>query len=323
MANVDLFLMQDIAPDDVTAMAQLAESIGCANLWLIDGQDVFPDPWTTAAHCATVTSSIRIGPGVTNPLTRHPHVTANAALSVHSLSGGRSILGLGTGDNAVRTLGWRPATLAQLRATIETCRQRFQSDGADIPIFVAAAGPRTTELACEIADGIIVPGRAATPDDLRRIIDRVETALHRCGRDPATLPILPYLGMAISDSRVEALDDARGGVARRVLNFVGDEGTCPPELEHLTAEMEVVAAAYDYSEHLKSHVAHASAVSDELVAAVSIAGTPDDVRPRFEELWDVAEGHNITFFLRPDGRNKRRTFEIFAHEILPTLPAAT
>ena len=319
MANVDLFLMQDVTPDDLTAMAQLAESIGCANLWLIDGQDVFPDPWTTATHCASGTSTIRIGPGVTNPLTRHPQVTANAAISLHSLSGGRAILGLGTGDSAVRTLGWRPATLGRLRDAVETCRQRFRAEGADIAIYVAAAGPKATELACEIGDGVIVPGRAATPDDLRRMIDRVEAALRRCGRDPAAVPILPYLGMAISHDRDRALDDARGGVARRVLNFVGDNGTCPPELEHLRAEMEVVATAYDYAEHLKSHVVHVDAVSDALVEAVSVAGTPDDVRPRFEELWDVSDGHNVTFFLRPDGLHKRTTFELFAHEILPTL----
>ena len=322
MAKFDLFLMQDMPHREVVELARLAEASGCENLWLIDGQDVFPDPWTTAALCAVSTSRIRIGPGVTNPITRHPRVTANATLSLHALSDGRAILGLGSGDNAVRTLGRRPASVAEMRDAIDVCRTRFRSDGADIPIYVAAAGPRMTALACESADGIIVPSGASTPEDLRRALERVDVALQDCGRDRASLRVLYYLGFAVAPKRKDALDDARGGVARRVMNFVGPGRLCPPELVHLRAEMEQVAAGYDYADHLKSHVAHASSVSDELVEAVSIAGTPQQAFACFADLWRAAEGHNVTFFLRPDGKGKHRSFELFVADILPSLATA-
>src|SRR5262249_55198214 len=217
-----------------------ADLHGCENLWLIDGQDVFPDPWPTAALCAVNTSRVRIGPGVTNPLTRHPRVTANAMLTIHELSNGRGILGLGAGDNAVRTLGWKPARVAVLREAGEICRQTFRGRAAEVRTYIAGGGPILNAYACEAADGIIVPG-IGTPEDLRRVLGRVETAARQAGRDMRELPILIYLGFAISHDRAEALDDARGGVARRVLNFVYYPDHYPPELEPLRREVEILA----------------------------------------------------------------------------------
>src|SRR5499433_4258394 len=149
MVKCDLFLMQDIPHPQYIEMVQLAEAAGCEHVWVIDGQDVFPDPWATAALLAVNTDRVRIGPGVTNPLTRHPRVTANAILTIHELSGGRGILGLGAGDNAVRTLGWKPAKLAELREAVLICREKFRQHRAEIPIYVAGGGPRLNAYACE------------------------------------------------------------------------------------------------------------------------------------------------------------------------------
>ncbi|MEE8301350.1 MAG: LLM class flavin-dependent oxidoreductase [Candidatus Tectomicrobia bacterium] len=318
MPKVDLFLMQDVPYPDFIEMAQLAEEHGCENLWLIDGQDVFPDPWTTAALCAVNTSRIRLGPGVTNPLTRHPRVTANAMLTVHELSGGRGILGLGTGDNAVRTLGWKPAQISVLREAVDICREKFNRHGAEIPIYIAAGGPKLNAYACEAADGIIVPG-IGTPQDLQRVLRRVETAAQETGRPMQELPVLYYVGFAISYDRQEALDEARGGIARRVMNFVYNPAHFPPELEHLRAEIQYVSEGYDYTDHLKSHVPHTRLVSDALMEAAGIAGTPQEVLAKFKALAQEAAGLNFSFFLRPDGRGKKRSFELFVREVLPEL----
>jgi 5,10-methylenetetrahydromethanopterin reductase len=285
---------------------------------LAEPQDVFPDPWATAALCAVSTSRIRIGPGVTNPLTRHPRVTANAMLTIHELSDGRGILGLGAGDNAVRTLGWKPARLAELREAVEICREKFRQHRAEIPIYIAGGGPRLNAYACEAADGIIVPA-IGTPEDLRRVLGRVETAARQAGRDVRELPVLIYLGFAISPDRGEALDDARGGVARRVLNYIYYLAHYPPELEPLRGEVEVLASSYRYADHLKSDVHHARLVSDALLDVAGIAGTPADVLRKFRSLWRETIGLNVTFFLRPDGRGKQRSFELFVREVWPAL----
>ena len=133
------------------------------------------------------------------------------------------------------------------------------------------------------------------------------------------LPVLIYLGFAISHNRAEALDDARGGGARRVLNFIYDPEHYPLELEPLRGEVEALARGYRYAEHLKSDVHHARLVSDALLDAVGIAGTPADVLPKFRALCRELAGLNATLFLRPDGRGKQQSFELFVREIWPLL----
>jgi len=318
VVKCDLFLMQDIPYPRYIEMARLAEAAGCENVWVIDGQDVFPDPWATAALLAVNTERVRIGPGVTNPVTRHPRVTAGAMLTIHELSGGRGILGLGAGDNAVRTLGREPARVSEVREAVDICREKFRERQADIPIYVAANGPRLAAYACEAADGIIVPC-IGTPQDLRRTLDRVEVAARETGRSLHDMPVLIYVGFALSHDRREALEDARGGVARRLLNFVYYPTHFPPELEHMRHEIEALARGYDYTQHLKSHVAHTHLVSDALMDIAGIAGTPAEVVSRFRALWRETTGMNARFFLRPDGRGKQRSFELFVREVWPAL----
>ena len=121
------------------------------------------------------TSRVRLGPLVTNPLTRHLVVTASAISSVDELSGGRAILGLGSGDSAIYTIGAPPATLAGLEDAVVTLgpahRAASRSTAAAgawqvhrstrrVPVYLAAEGPRTLELAGRVADGVIVGARA-------------------------------------------------------------------------------------------------------------------------------------------------------------------
>ena len=89
MPKLDMSLYSHISSTDLVEVVRLADENNFHNLWLIDSPAAYRDVWTTAALCAVNTSRIRIGPGVTNPVSRHPQVTADAALSVHEISGGR------------------------------------------------------------------------------------------------------------------------------------------------------------------------------------------------------------------------------------------
>ena len=64
------------------------------------------------AFAAKATSTIRLGPLLTNPVTRHPTVTASSIATVDVVADGRAILGLGIGDTAVHLAGLRPARVA-------------------------------------------------------------------------------------------------------------------------------------------------------------------------------------------------------------------
>src|SRR2546430_3517421 len=99
-------------------LASELEGEGVDHLWLIDSQLAMKDVYAGLILAAQRTSRMRLGTGVTNPLTRHPTVTASAIAAVAEVSGGRVVLGLGAGDSAVYGIGWRPARVAQVEAAL-------------------------------------------------------------------------------------------------------------------------------------------------------------------------------------------------------------
>src|SRR5216684_2815139 len=129
---------------------QHAEDLGLDEIWLGD-EGPARDPLAVLAAAATQTSRIRLAVGITNPYVRHPAATAVSMMTVHELSGGRAILGLGVGGSlALGPLGILPvhplATMRQAVATIRAVSRGEQSDsyaapaGAmsapDLPLFI-------------------------------------------------------------------------------------------------------------------------------------------------------------------------------------------
>ncbi|MGI9520727.1 MAG: LLM class flavin-dependent oxidoreductase, partial [Hyphomicrobiaceae bacterium] len=161
--------------------AKLAEEVGFDWVGIADSQSLFRELFVTLAAVGQATVRVMIGPSVTNPLTRHPAVMASAIASVDELSNGRAMLGIATGDSAIYNLNERPRGLHGLREYIIALRDlltgqptefggkeihtkwvRGQSDNP-VPIYIAAEGPKTLELAGEIADGVIC-GLGIAPD---------------------------------------------------------------------------------------------------------------------------------------------------------------
>ncbi|MBI4279724.1 MAG: LLM class flavin-dependent oxidoreductase, partial [Armatimonadetes bacterium] len=105
-------------PQVIAAEAARAEQAGFDCAWIPDSQLLWRDVWVTLSAAALATSRIALGTNVTNPLTRHPTVTACAAASLDELSGGRAIVGIGPGESSVRVMGWNPAKVAAMKEAI-------------------------------------------------------------------------------------------------------------------------------------------------------------------------------------------------------------
>jgi 5,10-methylenetetrahydromethanopterin reductase len=99
-------------------LAVHAERIGLDAAWVLDSPGIMPELFTTLAAIRTQTRSLVLGTGVTNVLTRHESVLASAIAGLDQMNPGRAILGLGTGDSAVRMLGMRPAPLDLLEGSV-------------------------------------------------------------------------------------------------------------------------------------------------------------------------------------------------------------
>src|SRR5487761_562913 len=103
---------------DIRDAARKADEAGFDYFAL--GDTVFREGYTALALCAEATQSIRIGPGVTNPLTRHPVVTASSVSTLDEISAGRTFLGIGMGQSANAIAGLPQATPEELRSALRT-----------------------------------------------------------------------------------------------------------------------------------------------------------------------------------------------------------
>ncbi|ETW94195.1 MAG: hypothetical protein ETSY2_50180 [Candidatus Entotheonella gemina] len=157
-------------PAEFSTWCREAEALGFDLVGIPDSQSIYRENIVSSTPAAQQTARVRFGPMVTNPITRHPAVAASAIATLAELAPGRVVLGIGTGDSAVHNLGLGPANLAELREYVTTIRQLLLQGEAEyrgapvrltwrppyVPIYIAATGPRTMELAGEIADGIII-----------------------------------------------------------------------------------------------------------------------------------------------------------------------
>lgn len=100
----------------------IAEKRGFSHAWLYDSQMLASDVYAALALSAVQTKTIFLGPGVTNPMSRIAPQTACAIASINALAPGRTILGIGTGNTARRTLGMPAARLDVLREHVRVCR---------------------------------------------------------------------------------------------------------------------------------------------------------------------------------------------------------
>ncbi|MBI4298899.1 MAG: LLM class flavin-dependent oxidoreductase [Chloroflexi bacterium] len=337
MPKIGVFMFQDFGYPAYVDSAKLAEEHGFDIFGLIDSTDAYSDYCAWDGLVAVNTSKILIGPWVSNPLTRNPRVTANHMLTINELSRGRAVLGLGTGDNAVRSMGWQPARHSVMREALEVFRNKFKEKKADIPIYVAIGGPLNTRLAFESADGIISTGGGGARSGAQGLLNSLEQlkkVAKEVGRDFNTIPIKAQVGFSISHNRKEAIDEMRWQVAQMMKNIFVQKsgGSLPPDLERFRDEAKRVGESYDYFNHMRTHTPdgqwarHANAVSDELVEAVGLlAGTPADVLPRIRAVWQVAAATpNVGFTFTPHGSKggRKRSFELFVKEVLPKLRGA-
>jgi len=163
----------------------IAEELGYRRAWLYDSPALYGDIWAVMALAATRTSRIGLGTAVLVPSLRHPLVQASAIGTIAQLAPGRLAVAIGTGFTGRMAMGKRPLTwqytrkyLAQLRALLRG--ERVEVDGAivqmlhapgmaparpiDVPIVVAANGPKGMDVARELGDGVMTIGGAAEFD---------------------------------------------------------------------------------------------------------------------------------------------------------------
>ena len=282
--------------EQAIAFARKAEALGFEMLGVSDSQSIFPDTYVSLTMIAKSTSRAKVGTYVTNPLTRHPTVTAGAIASVNEVSGGRAFLGIGLGDSSVENIGKRAAPVAALEEHIAVVRGLLERGEAicrgkrvflrwrtkPVPIYIAAGGPKTLQLAGRMADGAFIQ-TGFTREIVERCMEHVAAGAREAGRRLEDLDIWWPVIIGIGMSREAAMKDIAFALAARAHNtFRGRlEGKgVPPQYEERLREL---VARYHSSEHGDpSRPGNASLVeklglTEYLAERFAVAGTPREV----------------------------------------------
>lgn len=313
-------------PAEFLSLVRDIEDWGFDQLWLTDSSLHARYVYAYLALAANQTRRISIGTSVTNPLTRHPAISAMAIATIDEISGGRAILGIGAGDRPLNALGLEPASITTLRDSVHIARRLFRgeevtfsSDGIrlnaaqfhvssreNIRIFVGASGPKTLQLAGEIADGVIVLA-GLFPEGIEYALGHIRKGSARAERPEPEVAGFMY-GSLRNDPQI-AIEEARPiaawfcQTAPRYCRLAG----MPDEI------CESVRGSYRGGEFQEALHA-AQRIPDHMVKKVALAGTPEEGRRKVQMLLDAGIRSIVLF---PLGSDRRSVIRAFAESIIP------
>jgi probable F420-dependent oxidoreductase len=314
----------------VVELAVAAERLGFSHAWTFDSHLLWEEPFVIYSQILSSTTTLTVGPMVTNPATRDWTVTASLFATLNEMFGNRTVCGIGRGDSAVRVLNGRPTTLAALRDAVGVIRglanggevdyqgrtlQRAWSTGSALEVWVAAYGPKALALAGEVGDGFIL--QLADPDIVRWSIAAVRRAAADAGRDPDAVRICVAAPAYIGDDLAHQRDQCRwfgGMVGNHVADIVGRYGATGAAVPAALTDYIAGRKGYDYAEHGRAGNTHAEFVPDEVIDRFCLLGPAEAHVARLRELEAMGVDH-FALYLQHD--DKVGTLEGYGASVLP------
>jgi phthiodiolone/phenolphthiodiolone dimycocerosates ketoreductase len=293
------------------AMAQ-PKYIGAARL--TPKVDANLEPWTVLGHLAARNrlGRMRLGIGVTDTGRRNPAVTAQAAATLHLLTRGRAILGIGTGEregNEPYGVDWSKP-VARFEEAMATIRALWNSGGElvtrDSPFFplhnavfdlwpyrgkwpeiwIASHGPRMLRATGRYADAWF-PAAVFSPADYARGLAAVRAAASDAGRDPLSIGAAILFFTVTGRSRHE-VDEALESTAMKTfaLNAPAElwkrHGVSHPLGDDFTGSQDIIPQVFDEESVLK----YTANVPQSLLKDACLQGTHDEIVDQLAEWRD-------------------------------------
>ena len=328
---------------ELLKMIRQIEELGFDGAGILDSQMICRDTFVTMGLAANATSTLRLFPAVTNPFGRIPSVLAGAAQTVAEIAPGRTKFIIGTGYTSASTIGRRPATLRQMRRCITEVKallagetvdyngmsNRLDFAGGDgVPVLMAASGPRSLELAGEVADGALVLV-GYTAGIVGKALEHLETGARRSGRTLDDLDIVFAVRTCVADSNAEARRLARPVAVHWGLlwggpNWLPYSGLDIPDYEVPQAVREVypdLGHAPNWDEAIELTQFVSDDVNTQLCDALGLIGTPEHCTQRIQ---DMAQYGVTQLYLMPCLTFAPPETEVraFGERIIPALAAA-
>jgi len=311
----------------IVEYVKLAEENGFQYTWITDHYNN-RDVYATLTTLALNTVKIKLGTGVTNPYTRSVAQTAASIATIDELSNGRAVLGIGPGDKAtfeglgiswvkpVKAITEAVSVIRKLLAgekvefkgeviKISGARLSFKPK-ASIPIYIGAQGPLMLKTAGQIGDGVLI--NASHPEDFKYAVSQIRSGAEEAGRSISSIDVAAYAAFSVDEDREKALKAAKIVVAFIVA------GSPETVLQRHAISIESAKAVSDFLKK-GDFKAASKAVTDDMMSAFSISGSPQDCIKRIEEL--LKTGVTQIVVGSPIGPDKKTSIKLIGEKILP------
>lgn len=320
-----------VTPQRARYLVRQAEEAGFTYCWFYDSHILWRECYPVIAMCMEHTSRMRFGPCVTNPNTRDWSAAASLFASLALQSNGRFDIGLGRGDSAMRVMGKKPANLARLAEFAEKVKAMVRgeevsygespepvkfpwAEGYELPVWVAAYGPKALKTAGELGDGVIL--QIADPSLCQWFADQAITAGKEAGRDMSGFRVMSaapaFTGdMDVCLERTKWFPAMVGNhVADIVEKYGSDSGMVPESLTDYIKNRK----GYDYSKHGQSDNPYLDFITPEIVESFCVLGKHEQ---HIAKLNQLKESGVTQFNIYLDNGDEERIIAEYGEHIIP------
>jgi probable F420-dependent oxidoreductase len=313
-------------------LIKLAEQHGFDYGWTYDSHVLWQESIPLLAVGARETSKIKLGHFVTNPGTREPTVLASAYATLHDLSDGRMVMGIGRGDSARRYIGQQPVRVAEFERRLAMIRDFMNGrpvqwndkelqlkwvrpELPEIPMWVAGYGPKALAVAGRVGDGVII--QLADPEIIQWIMDTARRSAEEAGRDPSHLKCIVGAPSHISDDIASAREQVRwfpAMVSNHVMDLIERYGAQGDVVPKALTDYVQARKFYDYNEHSRVGAKHGEFVTDEICDRFCVLGNAEQAAAKLRELEAVGVDQ-FNIYLMTEGQEE--TLEAYGRDIIP------
>jgi len=330
-----LVLQTDPPADLLVERMVRAEGHGFTHGWTFDSVVLWQEPFVIYSRVLERTSSLVVGPMVTNPGTRAWEVTASLFATLNDMFGNRTVCGIGRGDSAMRVAGRRPATLDRLSQAMRAIKDLAEGresevdgttmrlpwvTGGALPVWMGAYGPKALDLVGRQADGFVL--QLADPYLTEWMVRAVRESAARAGRDPDGVKVCVAAPAYVTDGSADGLAHAReqcrwfgGMVGNHVADLVaryGDSGAVPQELTDYIRARE----GYDYSHHGRADNPDTAFVPDAIVDRFCLLGPVEEHVAKLERLRDAGVDQFAVYAMHDDVDG---VIDAYGRDVVPAL----
>lgn len=292
----------DISAQRTVALCQQAEAAGFSYAWFFDSHVLWRECYVTMAMCMEHTERMIFGPLVTNPGVREWSVAASLYASLLHQSDGRFELGLGRGDSSRRVLGKKPNTLTRMVDFTQTIKSLVRGDSAayddtetqlpwpegyDLPVWVAAYGPKALQTAGQIGDGLVI--QLGEPLLVKWFSEQALHAGNQAGRNMSEFGIMAAAPVWVGEME-KAREQTRwfpAMVGNHVADIVQKYGSDSDEVPQSLTDYIEGRRGYDYAEHADKDAEHLDFITDDITDSFSLLGDVDAQIAKLQQLKDV------------------------------------